>query len=341
MPKIAVRLFSKATREPSILIPGPRPRPGKKSPPRPLMLGVVGDSGCGKSTLVRGLKELFGKGRVTEICLDDYHRYDRAERARLNLTALDPAANHLELMTEHLALLREGKRVLKPVYDHATGRFAHPEAVMPRPVVIVHGLLTFFTPQLADLFDLRVYLDPEESLRLEWKTARDTLKRGYDLAEVLRQIEERRPDARAYIHPQKAAADLVISFRRPVSLLGNTALDVRLSPCPGWNWPALQLEGSGRTLVVPPGHALEISGRLDGAAAERLAHLFSASGEAALRFSLDTRHPLKGLGLYHHNGEPGSHPEQRQSLPLALTQLLVAGRLTQPAHILDESNQVA
>lgn len=298
-----------------------------KAAARPLMLGVVGDSGCGKSTLVRGLHQLFGKGRVTEICLDDYHRYDRAERAERQLTALNPAANNLELMVEHLAALRRGQRILKPVYDHATGRFSSPEAVVPRPVIIVHGLFTLFNPQLADLFDLKIYLDPEEKLRLEWKIARDIQKRGYTLEEVLQQLEERRPDAAAYIQPQCAAADLVIGFRHPVSLLYNTELDVRLAPCSDWAWPRLQPENTARWLTIPPGRALEISGRVDHATAERLARAF-VQPDTTLPLSLNQQQPLKGLGHYY--GSRNGQVEQLQSLPLALTQLLIAGRLAAP-----------
>lgn len=320
VPKIAKKLFTRR--------PGPKP-----GPLRPLMLGVVGDSGCGKSTFVRGLHYLFGKNNVTEICLDDYHKYNREERTALGLTALNPAVNDLELMHEHLTLLREGRRLRKPVYDHATGKFANPENITPRNIVIVHGLFTFFTPDLADLFDLRLFLQPQETLRVEWKVARDTGKRGYSVEEVVQQIQQRRPDALAYIHPQKEAADLTVNFRRPVSLLGTSELDVRLAPCRRWEWPHLQPEGSSRWLVVPPGGALEISGQIDLPTAERVARAFAAGWPPTAPHLLNPAQPLKGLGLY----QPSAarrllSGREQQSLPLALTQLLVAGRLLEAGY---------
>ncbi len=315
MAKIALRLFS---------------RKGNRAT-APIMLGVVGDSGCGKSTLVRGLQQLYGKNRVTEICLDDYHRYDRLERVKRQLTALDPEANDLPLMAEHLQLLREGRRIVKPVYNHSTGRFSQPEAVIPRQVVIVHGLFTLFNPEMAGLFDMGIYLDPQETLRQEWKVARDTLKRGYSLEEVLRQIQERQPDAARYIHPQKAAADLVINFRRPISLLEtNTALDVRLTPAADWEWPNVPPEMLARRPGLSAGQSLEISGRIDRLAAERLGRSFLAPADGHPLLSVQPGDALlKNLGYYHHNKGVGS--ESRQSLTLALTQLLVAGRLAAPA----------
>ena len=62
---------------------------------RPIVLGIVGDSAAGKSTITRGLVELLGEDRVTHICADDYHKYDRVERARLGITPLHPDCNYL------------------------------------------------------------------------------------------------------------------------------------------------------------------------------------------------------------------------------------------------------
>lgn len=59
------------------------------------------------------------------------------------------------------------------VYDHSTGCFAEPEEVEPRQIVIIGGLLPFFTQELRDVFDLKVYLDPDEELKRAWKIQRD------------------------------------------------------------------------------------------------------------------------------------------------------------------------
>ena len=58
--------------------------------PRPTILGVVGDSAAGKTTLTRGLVRILGEDKVTHVCTDDYHRYDRKQRAERNITPLAP-----------------------------------------------------------------------------------------------------------------------------------------------------------------------------------------------------------------------------------------------------------
>src|SRR5205085_5526565 len=85
---------------------------------RPVMLAIAGDSAAGKTTLTKGLVNALGAHRITSLCVDDYHRYDRQERKGLPFTALHPDCNYVQIMEQHLQLLATGQPVLKPVYDH-------------------------------------------------------------------------------------------------------------------------------------------------------------------------------------------------------------------------------
>lgn len=180
---------------------------------RPIIVGVVGDSATGKTTITRGLVELLGSDNVTHIGMDDYHRYDRAERAQRAITPLDPACNFMAIIAQHLAHLRRGEPILKPVYRHDDGTFGRPELVEPKSFVVVEGLLGYHSAELASQFDVRVYLAPPEELRREWKVRRDTSKRGYSEAQVIAELEAREPDSAAYIRPQRSRADLVVRFQ--------------------------------------------------------------------------------------------------------------------------------
>jgi phosphoribulokinase len=90
---------------------------------RPIILGIVGDSGAGKTTLTSGIAQILGKENITIVGTDDYHKYDRVQRAEMGITALNPDCNHLDIMQQHLALLRTGQAILKPIYNHHTGTF--------------------------------------------------------------------------------------------------------------------------------------------------------------------------------------------------------------------------
>lgn len=182
---------------------------------RPIVLGIVGDSAAGKSTLTNGLSRLLGPERVTHICTDDYHKYDRVERARLNITALHPDCNFIDILEQHLERAHNGQPILKPVYDHSTGSLVRPEYVQPREFVIVEGLLGFHTAAMRQFYDVKVFLDPPEELRRTWKIKRDTTKRGYTVEQVLAELQKRESDSARFIRPQREYADIVVRFCPP------------------------------------------------------------------------------------------------------------------------------
>src|SRR5262245_46446793 len=103
---------------------------------RPIMLGIVGDSGSARTTITRGLERVVGQDEITHICTDDYHRYDRKQRTDRNITPLHPDCNYLDILTQHLGLLRDSQPVLKPVYRHEDGTFGRSEYVKPKRLVV-------------------------------------------------------------------------------------------------------------------------------------------------------------------------------------------------------------
>lgn len=179
---------------------------------RPRMLAIAGDSAAGKTTLTAGIVEALGEERCTSVCVDDYHRYDRSERASLPFTPLHPDCNYMEVMEQHLGLLATAQPVLKPVYDHSTGELVRPELTTPRDYVIAEGLLPLHTRLAQACFDASVYLDPPEDIRVDWKTSRDMKKRGYTREEVAASLKKREDESEAYIRPQRANADIVVRF---------------------------------------------------------------------------------------------------------------------------------
>ena len=179
---------------------------------RPVMLAIVGDSAAGKTTITAGLVRALGEDQCTAVCVDDYHRYDRAERKRLPFTALHPDCNYIDIMEQQLQLLATGHPILKPVYDHHAGQLTRPEYVEPRRFVIVEGLLPLHTKLAAACFDVTVYLNPPEEIRREWKIRRDTAQRGYTRDQVLTELDRREPESAAFIRPQRRRADIVVRF---------------------------------------------------------------------------------------------------------------------------------
>jgi phosphoribulokinase len=241
---------------------------------RPIILGVVGDSATGKTTLSRGLVRMLGEKNVTHVAADDYHRYDRRQRAEHGITPLHPDCNYIDIMERHFAELRQGNAILKPVYQHKDGTFGPPVYTKPAQFTLIEGLLGYHTPELRESYDVRVFLAPPEELRRAWKVQRDCSRRGYTTDQVLEELDRRESDSELFIRPQQRWADIVVSFK-PGSRGDQEHLDAEIVLRKGLVHPDLSEfsceDGSGirieetdaeQTLYVPgdidPAHGSEI-----------------------------------------------------------------------------------
>merc|ERR1711966_497880 len=167
----------------------------------PIVIGLAADSGCGKSTFMRRVTSTFGGDQcgplgggfgngswetntlvsdmATVICLDDYHLNDREGRKVSGLTALNTAEQKFDLMFEHVQALKNGKSVMKPIYNHVNGTLDTPEKIEPTPVIIIEGLHPFVDERVRELIDFSLYLDISPDVKLNWKIQRDMEERGH------------------------------------------------------------------------------------------------------------------------------------------------------------------
>ncbi|WP_121968290.1 phosphoribulokinase [Leptolyngbya sp. BC1307] len=299
---------------------------------RPIILGIVGDSAAGKTTLTRGIAQVLGEDEVVSICTDDYHRYDRQQRAEMGISALDPKCNYLDIIEQHLQTLRNGKAILKPIYNHTTGKFDAPEYIEPKRFVIVEGLLGYSTKLARNAYDVKVYLAPPEELRAKWKIKRDTRKRGYTDEQVLEALRKREPDSEAFIRPQRQWADVVVSFTPPSdeNEQGNDLLlNVQLVLRPTLPHPDFThiLHDKGNDLgnairltldrdMGKPVDVLCVDGRANEAQVQQLERVLCNEVPYLGKFcSLEGNQDVGKL--------VGTTGETLQSYPLALTQLLI------------------
>jgi phosphoribulokinase len=317
-----------------------------------IMLGVAGDSASGKTTISKGIVEALGPDKVTAICCDHYHKYNREQRRELHLSALHPDCNYIDIMEQHFRLLREGQSILKPVYNHNTGDFDAPNYIRPTKFIIIEGLLPFHTRIMRLCFDVKVYLDPPEELRRAWKVKRDTTKRGYTVEQVLRSMRGREDIAPRFIHPQRTFADMIICFYPPGKLgdeddAGDSHLNARLALLPTLPHPDLSdvLAHSGpngdensnhRAMRLELGRSegrpadfLEIDGNVSPEKAEELMDIIR--GHLPANAGLDESR----LGRYQFGFE------ERRSYPLALTQLLIAYHLITTAEQIERAGDLA
>jgi phosphoribulokinase len=294
---------------------------------RPIMLAIAGDSAAGKTTITAGLVRALSPERCTAVCVDDYHRYDRGERRDLPFTALHPDCNYVDITEQHLQLLATGHPILKPVYDHHTGRLTRPELVTPKEFVVVEGLLPLHTKLECACFDVTVYLNPPEEIRQEWKIRRDTRQRGYTRDQVLAELERREPESEAFVRPQRRQADIVVRFA-PVAQRDDppgTPLSAELLLRPTIRHPNLN---GILTESDQPMH-LKLTRDEDGRPVDALhIHGYAPREESRVLEKAIWASLSEDVGL----PEPlGNLDDGRRSEPLAITQLLLLYHLLEAA----------
>ena len=178
------------------------------------VIGVAGDSGSGKTTFTRAIRSIFGKDMVSTISLDDYHTLDREERKKTGITPLSPKANNFSLLEEHVKLLKQGKTVEKPVYNHDSGKIEGPVRFSPSGIIILEGLHPLYTEKLRSLVEFSIYVNPADDVKYAWKINRDVELRGYREEDVLAELESRKADYENYVLPQRNYADAVIGITK-------------------------------------------------------------------------------------------------------------------------------
>jgi phosphoribulokinase len=255
------------------------------------------------------------------------------------VSAIAPEGNYIDIMEQHFRLLREGKPILMPIYNHTTGEFDPPVYIKPKKYVIIEGLLPFHTHRMRLNFDVKVYLDPPEELRHTWKVKRDTAKRGYTEEQVRASLEKRKDLSPRYIHPQKKMADMIVRFYPPETNVEETGghLNARLVLKPTLPHPdlteVLEHGGDGTTPALQlnlgryegaPADFMEIAGNL---MAEKTHDLISLIQE---RMPKDCELKEEMLGRYQ------SGVDEKRSLPLALTQHLIAFHMVTAGQTIQE-----
>tara|TARA_R110001599_G_scaffold353720_1_gene595828 strand:+ start:3548 stop:4903 length:1356 start_codon:yes stop_codon:yes gene_type:complete len=174
------------------------------------IISITGASGVGKTTVANLFKCILKKSII--VSGDDSHKWNRESENWKNFTHLNPSANNLEKEKIQLRLLKKGKTISRKLYNHNTGKFDEPIEVSSTKNIIYEGLHTLYDKEFCDLSDLKIYVEAEHKLKVDWKTKRDIRKRGYTRDQVIHNISRRKNDEVKFIHPQKQNSDVIIYF---------------------------------------------------------------------------------------------------------------------------------
>jgi len=148
-------------------------------------IAVAGASCSGKTTLANALASELD---ATLLRIDDYYRpldhltYEPTVRGELR----PPLGDRFLPVGSQVRLLIHGIAVEAPSYDFTRHtRFAGCRVVTPSQAIIIDGLFALAYPDLAELCDVRVFVDAPHNVCMERRLVRDTTERGRTHEEVV------------------------------------------------------------------------------------------------------------------------------------------------------------
>ncbi len=178
-----------------------------------LTIGFCGGTGSGKTTLANRIYKKFEEEAIL-IGMDCYYKdhpemtYD--ERTKINYD--HPNAFDTDLLIRDIRDLKAGKRITRPTYDFSQHLRADIWVdVEPKRLIIIEGILLFENKELADLLDIKVYVDTDADVRILRRIVRDVKERGRSLDSVITQyITTVKPMHERFIEPSKRIADIIV-----------------------------------------------------------------------------------------------------------------------------------
>ena len=179
-----------------------------------LVVGIAGGTGSGKTTVVNRILERLPEDKVTILPQDAYYKDNSLlkmeDRQEVNFD--HPDSVEFSLLIEHMAQLKAGQAVQRPVYSYLTcTRSEDTIPIEPHPVTILEGILILTNEELRKLIDIKVFVDADADDRLSRVVSRDIQERGRSVNKVLERYDKTvKPMHLQFIEPSKRYADIIV-----------------------------------------------------------------------------------------------------------------------------------
>ena len=195
----------------------------------PYIIGITGGSGSGKTRFLTKLLDRFTPAQVCLVSQDNYYKNrdeQPVDEKGVKNFDLPDSINFKEFKKDIIAL-KEGRSVSRLEYTFNNPKVAPKQIELhPAPVLVVEGIFVMYDKELAEVLDLKVFIEAKDYIKLKRRIIRDDKERGYDLDDVLYRYEHHvMPTYDKYIKPYKMDADIIIpnhtDFRQAMEVLSS------------------------------------------------------------------------------------------------------------------------
>jgi uridine kinase len=183
----------------------------------PYIVGITGGSASGKTIFLKKLIEQLGDSLCVISQDDYYHSREKQPKDFNGIENFDtPQSIDIDLFLSDLQKIASGKEVSKLEYTF-NNPSVQPKTITYKPsnLIIVEGIFLLYYSKIAEMLDLKVYIDANDHIKLKRRILRDQEERGYDLKDVLYRYEYHvSPNYDKFIKPFKEEADIIIPNNR-------------------------------------------------------------------------------------------------------------------------------
>lgn len=180
------------------------------------LIGICGASGSGKSTIAEDIAARLGEENCYVLQQDAYYidHSDISFEDRCKLNYDRPEMFDHSLLLEDVIELKAGRPVTRKCYDfvHHCRADRTDELVIPRKVMILEGIHSFYDGRLLELMDMKLYMDVDPDICLLRRIRRDIKERGRDIDEIGNRYEKDvKPMFDQYIRGYVKDADVIVN----------------------------------------------------------------------------------------------------------------------------------
>ena len=193
------------------------------NPKKRILIGISGESASGKTTIcnrIRHVTQMYNMPieimsadnyfRDISALIKEYGSFDKLLESGYDVDS--PDNFQMDLLYRDLRLLSEGIDVKIPEYlVNGTGVVV-PEAIekKSKKIIVVEGMATLYG-EVADLLDLKLYVDIDPDIQEKWFIYRAQTSRNQDEENARKQLAYVREASKKYILPKKGTADIIIN----------------------------------------------------------------------------------------------------------------------------------
>jgi uridine kinase len=193
------------------------------SPAKRLLVGITGESASGKSTICSEIKQVIERLAmpVSILSTDNYFndisalisQHGSFDKLIANGYDIDaPSSYQLDVLRRDLEALSQGEDIKAPEYvPNGTGVSVPASiSVKSSKIVVAEGIASMFE-EVRDIFDVRVYIEADESIRKERFLKRAVQERNQNPENALNQWNYLVETGGQYVKPCRGKSDFVLN----------------------------------------------------------------------------------------------------------------------------------